>query len=229
MNSLIRQAAGSILDLILPLTCAVCSKEGRYLCVECEPALTRLERPYCPKCAEPECEGLCERCVGLEPRIDSIRAPYRYLGAVRHMAHELKYRNLRAAAPTLGGLMADYLLSNPVPADVIVPVPLHSRRERQRGYNQSLLLAREIGKCFGTEVDGALLRRSKNTPPQVEMESPEDRRANMSDSFRCEASLEGRKVLLVDDIVTTGSTMFACADALKDAGAASVWGLALAR
>ncbi len=229
MNSLVRRAASSILDLVLPLTCAVCGEEGQFLCNGCEPALTRLERPYCPKCAEPECQGLCERCIGLSPRIDGIRAPYRYQGVLRDMAHELKYRNLRAAAPTLGGLMADYLMRNPVPADVIVPVPLHSRRERQRGYNQSLLLAKEIGSRCGVEVDGPLLRRTKNTPPQVEMESPEDRRANMSDSFRCESSLEGQKVLLVDDVVTTGSTMFACADALKDAGAASVWGLALAR
>ena len=107
MNRLIRQAAGSILDLVLPLNCAVCGEEGPYLCDECEPDLPSLERPYCPKCAEPECQGLCERCVGLGPRINSIRAPYRYQGVVRHMAHELKYRNLRAAAPTLGGLMAD--------------------------------------------------------------------------------------------------------------------------
>lgn len=229
MNSLVRQAVGSLLDLVLPLNCAVCRDEGRYLCDDCERVLTRLERPYCPKCAEPDCEGLCGRCVSLGPGINSIRAPYRYQGAVRHMAHELKYRNLRAAAPTLGGLMAGYLLSNPVQADVMVPVPLHSRRERQRGYNQSLLLAKEVGRRCGIEVDGSLLRRTKNTPPQVEMDSLEDRRANMSHSFRCESKIEGLKVLLVDDIVTTGSTMFACADALKDAGAASVWGLALAR
>ena len=125
--------------------------------------------------------------------------------------------------------MADYLLSNPVPADVIVPVPLHSRRERQRGYNQSLLLAKEIDRRCGIEVDGSLLRRRKNTPPQVEMDSPDDRRANMSNSFECPSRLDGLRILLVDDIVTTGSTMFACADALKDAGAESVWGLALAR
>ena len=85
------------------------------------------------------------------------------------MAHELKYRNLRAAAPTLGGLMADYLMSNPMAADVIVPVPLHPKRERQRGYNQSLLLAKEIGSRSGIEVNGSLLKRTKNTPPQVEI------------------------------------------------------------
>jgi predicted amidophosphoribosyltransferase len=91
------------------------------------------------------------------------------------------------------------------------------------------LLAKEIGRRVEIEVDGSMLKRTKNTPPQVEMDSPEDRRANMSGSFRCESGLDVLKVLLVDDVVTTGSTMFACGDALKDAGAASVWGLALAR
>ena len=94
MNSLVRRVADSLLDLVLPLNCAVCGEEGRYLCDKCEPEMAKLERPYCPKCAEPECDGLCERCVGLAPRIDNIRAPYRYLGTVREMAHELKYRNL---------------------------------------------------------------------------------------------------------------------------------------
>ena len=110
-----------------------------------------------------------------------------------------------------------------------MPVPLHSRRLRSRGYNQSALLARALGKLTGLAVDERLVSRTRDTPPQVRAASREQRRSNVEDSFRCNAHVGSIDVILVDDVATTGSTLSACAAALKDAGAGSVWGLAVAR
>ena len=145
------------------------------------------------------------------------------------MVYGMKYRNLRSLAPTMGRLMAAHREQDRIPADALVAVPLHPRRERDRGYNQSALLAREVSRWTGISVETGLLRRTRDTAPQVSMASHEERRENIEGAFECAGGVEGLRVLLIDDVVTTGSTMSACAGPLKAAGAASVWGLALAR
>ena len=176
--------------------------------------------------------GQCQWCLEHPSKIDGIRAPYLFEGPLREAVHRLKYRGWRVAAPVLGGLLAGYLerhklLAQP-PGQVLVPVPLHPRRLRSRGYNQSHLLAKETGKLLDLPVRGDLLKRAKDSPPQVEARSSEQRRANVAGSFKA-TGVEGLSILLVDDVATTGSTLMACADALKEAGAAGVWGLVLAR
>ena len=139
------------------------------------------------------------------------------------------YRNLRAAAPELGRLMALYLEAQPIRAEVLVPVPLHRWRERERGYNQAELLARELSRHTDLPLDVDALRRNRNTPPQVSMRGHDDRSRAVRGAFECIGDVAGRRVLLIDDVVTSGSTMSACAAALKNAGARSAWGLSLAR
>ena len=226
-SRLARQA----LDLVLPPSCAGCGVEGEFICRECVSVLPRLERPYCALCARPGQDRLCEWCAASCPRFDGVRAPYLFEGAARQMVHGLKYDNFRAYAPELGRLLAEYAAANPVPMDVLVlvPVPLHKRRERDRGYNQSELLARELGNRIGIPVDSGALHRIRNTPPQVSIENYEERRGNIEGAFQCVPELQYESVLLIYDVVTTGSTMSACASVLKAAGARSVWGLALAR
>ena len=129
----------------------------------------------------------------------------------------------------LGGLLAGYLGSHRLPGEILVPVPLHSSRLRSRGYNQSDLLARVAGKLLELPVREDLLKRANDSPPQVEARNREQRRANVAGNFESSGEVAGMSVLLVDDVATTGSTLFACAAVLKGAGAASVWGLALAR
>ncbi len=114
-------------------------------------------------------------------------------------------------------------------ADVVVPVPLHRSSERERGYNQSELMARVVAADADLPFGRRLLRRVRKTAPQIAMAAYEDRRRNIEGAFECRDDLDGQRVLLIDDVVTTGSTMSACAEALKAAGARSVWGLALAR
>jgi len=149
--------------------------------------------------------------------------------SARELVYSLKYRNLRALAPDMGRLLGEYLESHPIAADVVIPVPLHSRRERERGYNQSELLANALGILTGAVVDKRALRRARNAPPQVSIDGHEKRKENVEGAFECTTSLDGAHVLLIDDVVTTGSTLSACASALKDSGAKSVWGLAFAR
>ena len=195
----------------------------------CHGAQATLETPYCDICAQPGQGSRCARCVVLPLAMDGIRAPYLMEGAIRDAVHALKYRNYRALAPELGRILAEYLESTSIPVTVLVPVPMHRRRIRQRGYNQALLLALEIGKLMGIEVADDMLIRRVDSPPQVLMKT-QARRSQIADgSFLGVKEADGEAVLLIDDVVTTGSTMAACAKAVMERNAASVWGLALAR
>jgi ComF family protein len=150
-------------------------------------------------------------------------------GVLRTAIHALKYRNAQHLADPLGEMMGDYWRAHHIPADVIVPVPLHPSRERARGYNQSALLARRLGEITGLPIKENLLARIRATAPQVEL-GAEARRENVRGAFHCApASAAGLHVLLVDDVCTTGSTLEACSQALRAGGASSVWALTLAR
>jgi ComF family protein len=126
--------------------------------------------------------------------------------------------------------MANYLQDSPVCGEVLVPIPLHPRRLRERGYNQSSLLARELGKLIALPVIDTGLYRLKDSLPQARTTTVEERRRNVTNAFVCrDEKLSGRSIILIDDVCTSGATLEACAKALKVAGAVSVWGLTLAR
>ncbi len=149
---------------------------------------------------------------------------------MRKAIHELKYRNLRAICPCLAELLADYLRANPVPGEVLIGVPLHPRRLRERGYNQSNLLARELSRRVGLPVVEDCLIRVKQAQPQVSAVDVEERRRNVADAFVCrDERVKGKQIILIDDVCTSGATLESCAAALKNKGAVSVWGLTLAR
>lgn len=149
---------------------------------------------------------------------------------MRKAVHHLKYGHFKALAAPLGQLLAQYVESQPIAADVLVPVPLHSRRLRERGYNQSALLAVELGRRNGLPVVSDSLVRLRHTKSQVKTADAEERQRNLAGAFGCrDTKLAGKRVLVVDDVCTTGATLNSCATALRAAGADSVWGLALAR
>ncbi|GAG41307.1 unnamed protein product, partial [marine sediment metagenome] len=127
-------------------------------------------------------------------------------------------------------LLHEYLTANPVPGETLVPVPLHQKRLRERGYNQSRLLTKELGKLINLPVVDSCLIRQRHTPPQARTPTVKERRSNVADAFTCrDHRLRDKQVLLIDDVSTSGATLDACAAALKAAGATSVWGLVLAR
>jgi ComF family protein len=127
-------------------------------------------------------------------------------------------------------LLNDYLVTNPVPAEVVVAVPLHPKRLRERGYNQSQLLAKELAKLSKLPLVDDCLIRERHSPPQARTATASERRTNVADAFSCrDRRLKGKQVLLIDDVSTSGATLDACARALKKAGATTVWGVVLAR
>ena len=219
------------LDLLFPRRCVGCGKEGAFICTACQISLPRLTPPLCPRCGRPQLSGiLCPACIGWRAEIDGIRSPFRFEGAIRQAIYHLKYRNLRAITPTVVGFILDYLVANPLPGNVIVPVPLHSKRLRERGYNQSSLIARELGKLVNLPVLENCLDRKRNTSPQTRTIKVEDRWSNVAGAFtNRDSKLQDKQIILIDDVATSGATLDACAGVLKEAGASSVWGLTLAR
>ena len=187
--------------------------------------------PICPKCGRPQSSGiLCPDCVGWQAAIDGIRSPFRFEGAMREAIHKLKYQNLRALAVPLAGMLHEYLIASPLDIDVLVPVPLHRKRLRERGYNQARLLAKELGKLINIPAVDDVLIRLRHTPPQARTANIEERTHNIADAFACRGNgLRDRHVLLLDDVATSGTTLDACATVLKASGVDSVWGLVMAR
>jgi ComF family protein len=187
-------------------------------------------RPFCPRCGRPQASGIvCASCWQRPTEIDGIRSPFRFDEVIRKAIHELKYRNLRAISPRLAELLADYLEKNPLPGDALLGVPLHPRRLRERGYNQSDLVAEELGKHIGLPVIEDCLVRVREAQPQVRAADVEERRRNVADAFVCsDESVSGKRIILIDDVCTSGATLESCAAALKNKGATSVWGLTLA-
>lgn len=220
-----------VVDFFFPRRCIGCGKVGDFLCVDCRQKLPRILKPICKKCGKPESSGtLCSACWGQKTEIDGIRSVFRFEGIIRQAIHDLKYRNLKSISGCLAMLIADYLQDNPVHGGVLVPVPLHSQRLRERGYNQSGLLVRELGKLIVLPVIDDSLCRLKDSLPQARTTTIDERRKNVKEAFACQGEeLKEKNVILIDDVCTSGATLEACAVALKAGGAISVWGLTLAR
>ena len=196
--------------------------------------------PICPVCGRStNSAALCPSCRRAPPAINGIRSVVVLENGARQAIHQFKYRNRSSLAAPLASLMADYWAASPLPADLIVAVPLHVARQRERGYNQAHLLARGLGQMVGLPLATNTLRRTRPTRVQVGLDALE-RQVNVRDAFTCEArarargsrlhleTVEGRQILLVDDVCTTGATLEACTVALRQAGAARVWGFTLA-
>jgi ComF family protein len=223
--------AQTFLDLLFPPRCVGCGEQGVFLCRACVEAMPRALPPRCPLCWQPDRRGeMCSRCAQARPTFAGARSLYLFQGPVREAVHALKYNHLSALARPMAAQMAVYLEAEALPVDIVVPVPLFGRRQRLRGYNQSALLAREVGRLLGLPLaEGGLVRR-RDTPPQARSVDAEARRRNVAGAFVGERRrVEGRRVLLIDDVMTTGATLDACAQALRQAGGASVWTLTFAR
>jgi ComF family protein len=219
------------LDLFFPQHCIGCGKEGDVLCSVCKKSLPRIIPPVCPKCGKPQLSGVvCYRCVSWQSHIDGIRSPFKFEGVIREAVHQFKYKNVRCLAEPLALLLTEYLSRNELPVQVIIPVPLSPKRLRERGYNQSDLLARKLSKLINIPEDADSLRRTSYQLPQARTKSLEERLRNVNQAFTCSNSkIQDKNILLIDDVSTSGATLDACAQALKAAGAASVWGLTIAR
>jgi ComF family protein len=223
--------AQTFLDLLFPPRCVGCGEQGAFLCPACVEAMPRALPPRCPLCWQPQRRGeMCGRCSQTCPAFEGARSLYLFQGPVREAVHALKYNHLSALARPMAAPMAAYLEAEALAVDIVVPVPLFGRRQRLRGYNQSALLAREVGRLLGLPLAERGLARRRDTLPQARSVDAEARRRNVAGAFVGEKRrVEGRRVLLIDDVMTTGATLDACAQALRQAGATSVWALTFAR
>jgi ComF family protein len=243
---LLRDGLEALADLLFPPFCPVCGDRlgaGRRapLCARCWAALPRIAAPLCESCGAPfgtlgtrgpgTPPRRCAGCRRRAPRWSYARAAGRFEGPLREALHAFKFDGRRALARPLGDLLAETGAGLPLGAavDVIVPVPLHPARRRARGFNQSQLLARRLGRAWALPVAEALARVAP-TRPQVELSAAE-RRGNVRGAFRVRrpAAVAGRHVLLVDDVLTTGATAEECAARLREAGATRVGVLTVAR
>lgn len=224
------QVGQRLLDFVYPLHCAGCDRLGEAFCVSCRDSVPRVIPPVCPSCGMPAPDSsLCARCQTHPLQIDGIRSVVFFEEPLRQAIHRLKYAAARDMAKPFAEMMTQFWHGTPLPADVIVPVPLHPHRQRERGYNQSALLAWAFGGIVGLPVWDRILFRRRNTVSQTTLDAGQ-RRVNVAGAFECEpTAVQDRQVLLIDDVCTTGATLEACSAALKAGGARSVWALTLAR
>jgi ComF family protein len=234
VSTLVSAASGIVrfpwLDWLLPPRCGSCRRLGGWLCAPCRRRVRRLEEPLCPRCGR-ELEFSSGNC-GCRARLRALkraRAAAAYEGPLEEAIRRFKYEGWRSLAPALAGLVADRLAVDGVPARLLLAVPLHERRLRSRGYNQSELLARELRRRFDLAGSSRALVRLRDTPPQVGLDRPR-RQANVAGAFAWQGpSLAGRPVILVDDVATTCATLEACAAAVRAAGSGVVHGVTVAR
>lgn len=183
----------------------------------------------CPGCKRPFLDALEQHTCGLnQSDLTAVLTAVAYVGPIPPAIHQLKYESHFAVAEPLAELMASAWQPHWPPIDMIVPVPLHQKRQQKRGYNQSALLAEQLGHIQAIAFADDALYRVRFTTPQVGLNSQE-RKHNVDDAFWATEIAQNKRVLLIDDVYTTGATMTAAAAALKRAGATAVYGYALAR
>ena len=230
------------LRAVLPIDCITCERQLRmdpipYFCDDCWDRITAISGPHCACCDQPFASKAvtwtaghrCQPCLQRPPAYDRAWTLYPYTPPLQDAICAFKYRNVVGLAKPLAALMLRALPEG-LDADVIVPVPLHSSRLRARGFNQSLLLGDRLGRHLRRPVSTTNLIRTVATEPQTSLTRSE-RLRNLRRAFmvRHAEVFGGRKILLIDDVFTTGTTLNECAKALYSAGAASVSALTLAR
>lgn len=244
--NLLTSAKDYLLELIFPVKCAACGKEtgskkkNKLICTDCLKTLTPSLDFFCPRCEAKTIDGgLCVSCYLMnsqaKPSLDRLYYPFSYRKLpIQKIIKAFKYRFIKKLEIPLGRLMANYLEKIKKQMDfnsfIIIPVPLHRRKYNERGYNQSELIAVEISKYLnlGLMKDGLI--KEKKTKDQASLKN-EQRTKNIKGVFKCAEpeQTKGKKILLIDDVYTTGTTMTECARVLKEAGAKEVVGLVIAR
>lgn len=219
--------------LLFPSTCPVCAQPSdRYgsspLCSSCWRTITPMKGNRCPVCALPlagENTLRCVSCISREPAFCATYAYGLYDGALKEAIHSFKFQGAARLARPLG----EFLCGLDIPeADYILPVPLTKKRLLERGYNQCLLLARRLSQGLAIPLKANLLQKKEETPVQATLKRTK-RLTALEGAFRVTGSVEGARLILVDDVMTTGSTLRECARTLRDAGAGEIRVAVLAR
>lgn len=238
MKDFLTNARDFLIDLLFPRFCLSCGEEGTWFCQDCASILGIRDVASCPICLRrvmdfrtcPSCKnrtnlsGLFWALSYESPLVQKIIRQYKYEPLIRELARPLAniiISHLLLVEADKNNFLGDF---------VLVPLPLHTKRKKWRGFDQAYEISKEIGNYFNMPVLDSVLMRQKETPPQAEL-GKEDRELNIKDAFSCvnQNLISGKKIFLVDDVYTTGATMREAAKVLKSAGAKEVWGLVIAR
>ncbi|MGH7335544.1 MAG: ComF family protein [Candidatus Rokuibacteriota bacterium] len=238
-----RALALAALDLVFPAVCPSCASPlgaGRRdpLCGACFTSIVRIMPPICARCGLPlpalpshraGAHSRCHTCLAAPPAYDYARGAGIYAGPLREALHALKFRGKRAIARPLAALMLEQRAVTFAPdIDALVPVPLARNRLRERGFNQSELIAERLAAELGIPVRRRWLIRVRETSPQSDLNLAQ-RGANVHGAFAAPTSVAGSHVVIIDDVLTTGATAHACAHALRAAGASQIGVATVAR
>lgn len=234
----IAHGAAALGDLLLPPACAVCGalldRPATIVCPECLSGFEPLSGPRCNRCGQPyPGAGPCPDCRDEQDHLERIRSVYAFGGTLQEAVLRLKLNR----KTRLSSFFADKITQADLPdlnlraMDLLVPVPLHKSRQANRGFNQSQLITRRLSRLLGVPLAPFHLQRTRPTPSQFQMKSKKERRENLKGAFSVKGGhpFRDKDLCLVDDVVTTGSTLGACADALEKAGAKRVVAVTVAR
>ncbi len=217
----------SLLDLIFPISCLICGEDGSYLCDKCRTELPRLANQQCLVCQTPSPFGKTHVACKTKNTIDgSISAlPYKDRN-VHKIIETFKYNFVSDLSAPLASLLIDEIekqgLKNYFQEFILIPTPLHQRRFNWRGFNQAHLLAEALSKKLEINIDNQLIQRTKFTQPQIKLNADE-RKRNMANAFELTKDATNKKLLVVDDVVTSGSTANELAKLLKRGHASEIW------
>lgn len=227
-----RLSITATLDLLLPPVCLLCanqltSRTSTALCPDCLAKVAPVGPGHCTCCAQPfqspASNHLCGNCLQRPPAFSVVHAAGVFQGSIQDAVHRLKYRNQLALAKPLGDLISGSLPAkdDSFKPDRIIPVPLHIKRLRRRGYNQALEISRPVARSLQVPLDTVMLQRTRYNPPQQGLPA-RDRRKNLRNVFTLTTQPTAERVLLIDDVMTTGETLRECSRILLEGGALEV-------
>ncbi|MDO8486350.1 MAG: ComF family protein [Candidatus Staskawiczbacteria bacterium] len=244
MNNAIEKIKIFLLDLFFPIFCLGCQKEETYLCEDCRATLDILEFQCCLCGKNPlkinielKGDGKCNKCSSKKLSGLYFALPYKENSLTRKLIHQFKYQPyIKDLAKTLASLLAEHFFISGINKEdiwgdsILIPIPLDIKKLKKRGYNQAEELAKELSKILNVPIFSDILIKTKSTQAQIEL-SGKEREQNLKNVFviKNPAEIAGKKIFLVDDVYTTGSTMEECAQTLKKSGAKQVWGITVAR
>lgn len=226
-----------LLEALFPRTCLGCNREGNWLCQDCQAILEIRNYATCPICLKRNFDfKTCQACRSKTNLSGLFWAVSYQNPLIKKIIHQFKYQPFtKELSHSLAYLIISHLLlieakKNWLEEFILIPLPLHKKRKRWRGFDQAEEIAKEITKYFKIPIFNNILIRKKETSPQVDLDEKE-RKENIKGAFFCQKPelVKGRKIFLVDDVYTTGATMEEAARILKEAGAKEIWGMVVAR
>jgi len=217
-------------DFVYPPSCAGCEKPGELFCRDCKTKVNSLHLPICEICGYPILNnGVCPDCQNETPPYAALRSWAEYTGPLRKALHRLKYKNDLGLGMFFSLPLIQIIYAEKWDFDFVIPIPISKSHRKTRGYNQAALIAKPISLALGRPMFQSSVARVKETQSQIDL-SRAERFKNLQSAFSPNsAKLLNKKVLLVDDIVTTGATMISCAQTLREAGCSQVYCISVAR